>query len=699
MSVEPRALEPGTLLAERFELQSELGRGAFGIVYLARDLHRNDSAVVKELAPAGTVRTGSHITLPSDSAQRLRQNFLNEAYTILRLRIPGVLPVRAAFAENGTAYFATDHLPNARSLEAVLREQGPMPIDGALDILYQCLETLEAIHAKGILHRDIKPSNILVNSRGEATLIDFGAAREWQADSLSTHTVLFTPTYAPLEQMAERARRGPPTDLFSLCATFYELVSGRKPEGATDRATGALLTPLGALLDGVDATVAGAIERGLALKYTDRPQSVEDLRALLRKETLPSGGLGLLELDAKAVRLQKFSFAKRQCPACSGILSEPKPLRRGECPVCHKGTIKTRPILRATCPFCRNAPLRRKRNEDPLRTCPHCGTGWLTIKKKGLLSKDLTGVCPDCNSVFTADQLTDGLRRELGRSAWVWHCDGCGAQLDERPDGRLLAKVQTAKCAHRELYPEEWDCVAAGLEPGAGNAECSHCGADFYSEGNRATLLGSSTDPFGFALAYAGRNLELSDMQWLAVGKSSPEPGFVCEQCSAEFDREGEYLRLIRTTNGRLSAHMGEPNTLADWHRIAQDLPRLGSEGELEEILTAQIAASYVAGEIGFDDANSIVWKGSAELNGGSGTLLIDLAAISFGGMLRKRKWPLDALRSAKWEGGLELSFKGEPDPHTFLVEPVVLTVSLESGKYSAELTGAELAQRLARTM
>ncbi|MBC8065934.1 MAG: serine/threonine protein kinase, partial [Chlorobia bacterium] len=204
MSAEPRPLHEGTLLADRFEVEGLLGRGAFGIVYLAHDLARNDHVVVKELAPAGTPRCDdSLIQLPADSAHRMRQNFLNEAKTISRLHVRGILPVRLGFAENGTAYFATDYLPNAETLEKLIQKEGRMEVDGALDILYQCLEILEAIHEKGVLHRDLKPSNILLNANGEVTLIDFGAAREWQADSATTHTVLFTPSYAPLEQMAE----------------------------------------------------------------------------------------------------------------------------------------------------------------------------------------------------------------------------------------------------------------------------------------------------------------------------------------------------------------------------------------------------------------------------------------------------------------------------------------------------------------
>ena len=117
----------------------------------------------------------------------------------------------------------------------VLARSGRLDVDGALDILYQLLETLEGIHAESVIHRDIKPANILVLKNGETELIDFGAAREWHADVTLHHTVLFTPGYAPLEQMTERGKRGPASDIYSLSATMYHCLTGTVPPSAAER--------------------------------------------------------------------------------------------------------------------------------------------------------------------------------------------------------------------------------------------------------------------------------------------------------------------------------------------------------------------------------------------------------------------------------------------------------------------------------
>ncbi len=699
MSIEPRPLPEGTLLAERFEVETVLGRGAFGIVYRAHDLVRNDHVVVKELAPSGVHRqTDNLLNLPSESAHRTRQNFLNEAKTLSRLHVRGVLPVRMGFAENGTAYFATDYLPQAETLEKVMIREGRMEIDGALDILYQCLEILEAIHAKGVLHRDLKPSNILLNSNGEVTLIDFGAAREWQADLSTTHTVLFTPSYAPLEQMTERARRGPASDLFALCATFYEMVTGHKPESATDRASGTQLTPLCIYRPEADISLVAAIENGLALKYIDRPQTIAEFRELLSKEIEQSGPLGLFELDARMVRLQRFTFEKRQCPACQGLLEEPRPLRKGICPVCHEGGIKVRVIHPRQCPVCGISVMRKFHNLNPVRTCPDCKTGWLTIKKKNLISKEIQARCPDCNSIFSGDQLGKEALEQARRSEQVWHCDSCNSQLDEQPDGRLSLAVSSRQLPYQRLYSEEWDCVAAGLEPGTGNAECTACAADYYVEGENVTLLACKDDPFGYANPNIGRLLTFEDMRWLAVSKYSPHPGLVCDECHTEFDKSEPYLRLVRSPNQRLLRHIDAPNKLLDWHRIAQDLPTVDEEAAFADSLNAEIIHAYREGEIGFDDENTLLWKGAATNldSGATGTLSISRTEFQFGGMFRKSKLPFDTIRSCRAEPGkVCFLIRGEAEPLEFQVESIDLTITLQSGRYTVELTSEDLVNRV----
>lgn len=708
-------LPAGSVLQNRFEIESLLGRGGFSFAYLTKDHERGDAAVVKELAPQGSNRQeGGLVELESseETAGRLRQRFLEEARLIAKLNVRGLLPVRAAFQENGTAYYATDHLATAKTLDALIRESGPMNTDGALDLFFQLLEIIEGVHAKGVLHRDIKPSNVLVTDAGTVYLIDFGAAREWQADVMANQTVMYSPGYAPPEQLSERARRGPATDIYALCATLYHALSGTPPIAATERVAGGHLRRLDVLRPNLDPAVAGAIEKGLSLPYVDRPQSIEELRELLAKTT-DDPLEDLKSLDEKAVRLSRFTFGKRSCPACNGLLVEPKPLRSGICPVCRAGRIQKRDLYDRMCPACKISPLRPIENQSQPGLCPQCRFGVLSLRKKGLLSRDIIGTCLSCNATYhfgdqSMTRLTPEPREEkpfeewldlLNRGHRVWVCDGCNAQFDDLPDGRRAQMKPRPKGTVRAYFPDEWARIAEGLEPGSGNAECDHCGADYFIDGEWVTLVDADHDPHRFADGYLGRRLNLEDIRWVGAGKATGSPGFVCDQCHTEFDTDGIYLRLAHTDSARLRRHASKPHTLEDWHRIGQGLPQVGFEEDLEEAIRRELVQAYESGALSFDAAHLIAWKGPAtrfDGNGAEGTLTIGSQEITFGGLLRKWRAPIDAVVSAEGDvDHLYLRISGEREPAVFSVTPIDLVAHLASGDRTITLTGANLARRL----
>lgn len=709
MATNPPPLTNGFVLNERFQVQSVLGRGGFGIVYLANDLRRKDQVVVKELAYEGATRSASGVMLAPDDGPRLRERFLDEARTIARLNVPGVLPVRASFSENGTAYYVTQYLADARTLDSMLNDEGRMATDGALDLFFQLLETLEAVHSRGVLHRDIKPTNILVTAKGNAYLIDFGSAREWHAASIQSQTIVFTPGYAPPEQLSDKAKRGPATDLYGLCATLYHMLAGQAPLPATDRMAGVPMRSLRQIRPDVEEPVLRAIEAGLDLQMANRPQSVEELRAMFADQGT-SAVLGTLEqLDRKLIKLRSFTFEKRACPSCGGLLSEPKPLRTNGCPVCRQGIIRSRHIPAKLCPICRNAPLRKHDNVGPFCICPKCSKGRLVTRRKTLFRKQIESACPDCGAIFDiADaSMSEQGSRSLPFSEWraktnregvVWLCDGCEAQFDELADGRLKQVVPKPTNGRVAFHPDEWSRIAMGLDPGAGNAACDACGADYYVEGQSMTLLGSDEDPHEWAADYMGRRLDREAVRWLAVHKQSENPGYVCESCRTEFDREGDYLRLVQTPNRLLGRHTGEPKKLSDWHRIANGLPEANEEPSFLESMDDAVADAYATGEFGMEGQPELAWKGPAVRvgDGAKGNLSITDAEIVFGGLLRKWRAPTDAILDA-WgeENLLSLQMSGESEPLQFEVQPVYLVAHLSSGDRSVLVDAERLAARV----
>jgi len=287
-------LPPGTRL-RGYELTSVLGQGAFGITYRAVDSTLHREVAIKEYLPATlALREGRTTVLPrsSDHAQQFawgRDRFLEEARTLARLeRAPGIVRVYDFLEDNGTAYMVMALIEGETLARRLAREQRLMP--GAVDhLLYPLLDGLEEFHAATFLHRDIKPANIMVDASGRPTLIDFGASRAAMAERSTTMTAIFTPGYAAAEQFIAAAKLGPATDIYGLSATLYHAISGQIPPSAIQRVMKDDYEALETLqLEGFAPALLRGIDGGLALRATDRPQSIAEWR-----ETLASASPGM----------------------------------------------------------------------------------------------------------------------------------------------------------------------------------------------------------------------------------------------------------------------------------------------------------------------------------------------------------------------------------------------------------------------
>lgn len=246
-----RELAPGTRL-EQYEVLSVLGSGGFGITYLAKDLFLNRNVVIKENFPAscsyrdpltGHIRPNNEHDL--ENYTWALKSFLSEAQTLAELNHPGIVRILSVFEANGTAYFAMEHITGL-SLDYLgekLHTTGHRYTEDELKgLLTRLLRILEYLHASHIYHRDIKPGNILLTEQGTPVLIDFGAARH--ALKLHTATVLTTQGYSSPEQALGKTNIGPWSDLYSVGATFYALLTGHPPERAEARLSEDTMPPL-----------------------------------------------------------------------------------------------------------------------------------------------------------------------------------------------------------------------------------------------------------------------------------------------------------------------------------------------------------------------------------------------------------------------------------------------------------------------
>jgi tRNA A-37 threonylcarbamoyl transferase component Bud32 len=216
----PSPTGSGHLVAGRYELLDQIGRGAMGTVWRARDLVLAREVAVKQVR-LPTLMAGQERNV-------LRQRTLREARVSARLRHPGVITVFDVIEVDGTPWIVME-LVAARSLDLILAEDGPLPPHRAAAAGVLLLQALASAHAAGIVHRDVKPANVLITPAGRVVLTDFGiAAVNGDPGLTQTGMVMGTPGFcAPERVRGEPA--SPASDLWSLGATLYAAVEGHGP--------------------------------------------------------------------------------------------------------------------------------------------------------------------------------------------------------------------------------------------------------------------------------------------------------------------------------------------------------------------------------------------------------------------------------------------------------------------------------------
>ena len=249
------ALPPQTYIGN-FRILKVLGQGGFGITYVAWDANLQRTVVLKECFPVDLCRRDEDGVL-RPRAPRLeplyRQaiaDMKQEARTLAQLNHERIVRVYDTFEMQGGVFYVMPWMEGGTLAEYMEEEaaEGRLPdSEKALGWLRELLEGLVYLHGKGIIHRDIKPSNIVFDEEGRIALIDFGAAVHCASESTITQGQ-YSHGYGAPEQVTGKGQPGPFTDLYSLAATWYELLSGSAPEPALNRLLKDDLVPLGNLL-------------------------------------------------------------------------------------------------------------------------------------------------------------------------------------------------------------------------------------------------------------------------------------------------------------------------------------------------------------------------------------------------------------------------------------------------------------------
>ncbi len=282
-------LKPGTVLRDKYLIGKAIGEGGFGITYIGRDLTLDMRVAVKEYYPHGVSNRNNersnYVTMSErsrEASEKEMQRFLNEARTLARFSDnPGVVSVRDFFKDNGTAYIVMEYLDGI-TLKSYLGKYGHIPPKELAEMLDPVLQALHGIHKQGLIHRDISPDNIMLLKDGRLKLLDFGAAR--YVGEGRTLSVVLKPGYAPEEQYRSKGDQGPWTDVYAICATIYKCITGITPDESIQRVFKDELKKPSELGIDIPREYEQALMQGLAVKSTDRIQSVDALRRALSKK-------------------------------------------------------------------------------------------------------------------------------------------------------------------------------------------------------------------------------------------------------------------------------------------------------------------------------------------------------------------------------------------------------------------------------
>ncbi|MES1978146.1 MAG: protein kinase [Pseudomonadota bacterium] len=268
-----------------YRIDRMLGGGGFGLTYLAHDINLELPVALKEYYPGDlatrSVDSSVHVRAAESASQFTwgLERFLDEARALASFRHPNIVRVLRYFRENGTAYIVMEY-ETGDPLKRWLARQSSLDQQGLLNIVHPLMDGLEAVHRMKFLHRDIKPDNIYIRADGSPVLLDFGAARRVTADRDMTNIV--SPGFAPFEQYHSQGNQGPWTDVYSLGAVMYWMVTGHKPlESASRVKQDKMPRAVDAGHSFFCVPLLKAIDWAITPDEGKRPQSVAELRAAL----------------------------------------------------------------------------------------------------------------------------------------------------------------------------------------------------------------------------------------------------------------------------------------------------------------------------------------------------------------------------------------------------------------------------------
>lgn len=315
---QPHYLRPGTVLKGHFIVGTAIGVGGFGITYKCYDATLGVIVAIKEFFPVGLVnRSPGEMKVGLLSGEKEKQyknqikRFLMEAQSIAQFgKANDIVNVFDYFEENNTAYIVMEYIDGVL-LKDYLEKQGALSPDIAMTIIEPVVEALKKIHASGIIHRDISPDNIFIAGEDSVKVFDFGAAILNDESGAKEGEKVIKVGYSAPEQYRDSAEQGYFTDIYSIGAILYQMITGQKPIESTEREyKDELKSPLELGFD-IEPNLDRAIMEALAVQPALRFQGIQQFDDAIN-------GKRKAEYPKVKLRIRK---RKRIMVACMSLLA------------------------------------------------------------------------------------------------------------------------------------------------------------------------------------------------------------------------------------------------------------------------------------------------------------------------------------------------------------------------------------------
>lgn len=290
-------LPRGTKLHGRYIIGGAIGRGGFGVTYIAYDTTEKKTVAVKEYFPSMlAMRSRNRHIIPNSekSAEQFNigaEKFFDEAELVRQFNgNPNIVSIYECFYENNTAYYIMEYLDGI-TLEKYVDKYGALDPEQAVYVADRLTMALIVLHSGKVLHRDISPDNIMLCKDGKVKLIDFGAARQFLSDGTLGYTVMMKTGFSPMEQYSRDTDCDVRTDIYSAATLLYYALTGKTPESPYKRLENDSL--FSENIANADCGLRRVIEKAAAIMPSERYRSVEEFRNDLSQLKISMTAVGI----------------------------------------------------------------------------------------------------------------------------------------------------------------------------------------------------------------------------------------------------------------------------------------------------------------------------------------------------------------------------------------------------------------------